>query len=124
MVKCGLQIGCPEPSMVTTSRALAANGLIQTRLDNLVELKSQCIKIGTPEGKIVMDTQLCTVELGSAEEKVNNTLKMSTCHGTEPCMRIVCWDTKCEFSIPTAYSIFCDPVGKSSTSGSSAEVTK
>ncbi|KAG1313223.1 hypothetical protein G6F62_014127 [Rhizopus arrhizus] len=50
MVKRGLQIGCPEPSMVTTSRALAANGLIQTRLDNLIELKSQCIKIGTYRG--------------------------------------------------------------------------
>ncbi|KAG1242269.1 hypothetical protein G6F65_023105 [Rhizopus arrhizus] len=36
--------------MVTTSRALAANGLIQTRLDNLIELKSQCIKIGTYRG--------------------------------------------------------------------------
>ncbi|KAG1308835.1 hypothetical protein G6F62_014945 [Rhizopus arrhizus] len=47
MVKRGLQVGCPEPSMVATVRALATNGLIQTRLDNLIELKSQCIKIGT-----------------------------------------------------------------------------
>ncbi|KAG1123774.1 hypothetical protein G6F37_014249 [Rhizopus arrhizus] len=50
MVKRGLQVGCPEPSMVATVRALATNGLIQTRLDNLIELKSQCIKIGTYGG--------------------------------------------------------------------------
>ncbi|KAG1527770.1 hypothetical protein G6F51_014286 [Rhizopus arrhizus] len=50
MVKRGLQISCPEPGMVTTFRALTANRLIQTRLDNPVELKSQCIKIGTYGG--------------------------------------------------------------------------
>ncbi|CAO3660753.1 unnamed protein product [Rhizopus microsporus] len=50
MVKRGLQIGCPEPSMVTAVGVLASNGLIQTRLDNRSELKSQRIKIGTYRG--------------------------------------------------------------------------